>query len=88
MFISRAGLEGKVRGKAPGAGKFLRPELYKALSIPSPSITSRDPFVNANCTLIGAVLRAPLAPGNGQGDFNAILLQIRSFSGAVYQKPI
>lgn len=84
MFISAdvtgCGVEGKVWGKPPGAGKFLRREharLYKAFSIPSPSITSRDPFVNANCTLIGIAHGAPLVSGDGEGDFNAILLRIR-----------
>lgn len=84
MFISAdvtgCGVEGKVWGKPPGAGKFLRCEharLYKAFSIPSPSITSRDPFVNANCTLIGRTHGAPLVSGDGEGDFNAILLRIR-----------
>lgn len=84
MFISAdvtgCGVEGKVWGKPPGAGKFLRREharLYKAFSIPSPSITSRDPFVNANCTLIGRTHGAPLVSGDGEGDFNAILLRIR-----------
>lgn len=84
MFISAdvtgCGVEGKVWGKPPGAGKFLcckHARLYKAFSIPSPSITSRDPFVNANCTLIGRTHGAPLVSGDGEGDFNAILLRIR-----------